>query len=326
MINQTARLFSEKGHRACVVIPGKPYRAHFISDPAEIIGFSDMVSRCKREDIIIDGWPLKESWEATKKAKAERKVFWQQGASIPIGWNFVGPKVFAPNSIYTHHWNVSRACRDYLQDKYNLSKIDIVHPFFDTPGLNKYVNKRQIRERRGILCLAARGSSVLPYILRAFSARTKITVIHGRYHEEEFFRELLCHKFFVSLDQGIGNPPFWLKLKRRALFLVSAEERYKNFWLVPRGRILGFPMPPAEAARCGAVVIGFAMGGGLEWMNKKNCFLAKDKNLKSLLLNIRRALNTSEEELQAVAKRGFRATNKFTKAHTWQQICSSLGL
>jgi len=324
VINQTARLFSEKGHRAYVVIPGEPYRARFISDPAETIGFADMVSRCRREDIIIDGWPLKESWEATKKAKAERKVFWQHGASIPIGWNFVGPKIFAPDSIYTHHWNVSGACRDYLQGKYNLSKIDIVHPFFNTPSLNKYASRRHVRARRGILCLGARGSSVLPYILRTFSPRTKITVIYGRYHEEEFFRELLCHKFLVSLDQGIGNPPFWFRLKRRALSLVSARERYKNFWLVPPGHLLGFPMPPAEAAVLGTVVIGFAMGGGLEWMSEQNCFLAKDRNLKSLLLNIKRALNTSKEELQTIAERGFRATSKFTKAHTWQQICSSL--
>jgi len=325
VINQIVRLFNEKGYEAYMVIPGKPYKADFIDDLAETIGFSDMVKMCEEEDIIIDNWQLVESWNATKKSKAKRKVFWQHGASIPVGKNYTGPKVFGKNTIYTHQWNVSRVCKEYIQNKYSVNKIDIVHPFFDSDTLKKYSAQRFRYKRNGILCLASRGNHYIPKIIRAFGSKTKITVIHGYYREEEFFEELVRHKFFVSVDDGVRNRPLKI-IKRKLLSLVKPEIKNGNFWLVPKGRLLGFPMPPAEAASCGTVVIGFAMGGGLEWMNNSNCYLAKDRDLNSLLSQIKNALNTDEKKLLEISNTAYQTISKFNKEHTWKQICSSLNL
>jgi glycosyltransferase involved in cell wall biosynthesis len=325
VINQVANLFNEKGYEAYKVISGKPYKADFIDNPAETIGFDDMVKICKKEDVIIDCWQLVESWNATKNSKARRKVFWQHGASIPVGRKYIGPRVFGKNTIYTYQWNVSEACKEYIQKKYSVDKIDVVHPFFDSETLKRYSAQRLIHKRNGILCLASRGSHYIPKIIRAFGSKTKITVIHGYYREEEFFEELIRHKFFVSVDDGVRNRPL-KRIKRKLLSLINPEMRDANSWIVPKNHLLGFPMPPAEAARCGAVVIGFAMGGGLEWMNKSNCYLAKDRDLNSLLFNIKKALSTSEKELTKISKATYEATNKFNKEHTWKQICSSLGI
>lgn len=325
VINQVAQLFNEKGHEAYVVIPGKPYMADFIDYAAETISFKDMIALCKPEDIIIDHWQLKESWKATEASKAERKVFCQQGASIPIGSKFTGPRVFGKDSIYTHHWNVSQACKEYIQKKYSVEKIDIVHPFFDSSTLKKYSDQRFNHKRKGILFVAGRGSPYLSYIVQLVgSKKTKVTVINGYYKEEDFFDELTRHKFLISVDQGVSNPSFKGRMERRLMSLIRPEMKYRNFWIVPEGHLLGSPMPPAEAARCGAVVIGFAMGGGLEWMNDSNCYLAEDRNLDSLSVKIKQALSADEEELSRISNSAFRATNKFNKEHAWEQICNSL--
>jgi len=325
VINQVANLFNEKGYKAYVVVPDKSYRADFINNPAETIGFNDMVKTCKEEDIVIDCWQSVESWNATKNSKARKKVFWQHGASVPIGRKYTGPKVFDKNTIYTHQWNVSKACKEYIQEKYSVDKIDIVHPFFDTETLKKYSTQRFKYRRNGLLCLTRRGSQYIPKIIRAFGSKTKITVIHGYYREEEFFEELIRHKFFISVDDGVRNRPI-KKIKRKILSIIKPEMRDANSWIVPKGHLLGFPMPPAEAARCGAIVIGFAMGGGLEWMDDSNCYLARDRDLESFLFNIKKALSTSEKELTKISAAAFKATNKFNKEHTWGQICSSLDI
>ena len=82
----------------------------------------------------------------------------------------------------------------------------------------------------------------------------------------------------------------------------------------------GFPLPPAEAAMCGSIVIGFHMGGGLEWMSSSTCFPAKDRSYLSLMEKIREALSASDDELHTMRENAFRAVNKFNKEHTWQQI------
>ncbi len=81
-----------------------------------------------------------------------------------------------------------------------------------------------------------------------------------------------------------------------------------------------FPLPPAEAALAGAVVIGFAKDGDWEWMDHNNTFISKDKSYIELLKAVRRALTTPAEELDAMNARARAALARFNKDQTWREI------
>lgn len=325
VLNQVCNLFREKGYEGYVVVPEEPLKATWMEEPAPVITLRDMVRMCNEEDIIIDPWQKTEIWEATMSCPARIKVFWSMAASIPIGRGYVGAKVFEPNSGYTHHWDVSTACKKYIEETYNLEGIEIVNPFFDDDLMKQFLAQKGKHERNGILCLGRRGSSYIPYIVSKFCPENKITVIHGFFHLSEFYESLLRHRFFVSPDYGVS-----IRSRRtRASHLIRSflkRETPRNTWLVPKGGILGFPVAPAEAAWLGAVVIGFPMGGGLEWMNQDNCFMAEDRNLESLLNAIEEAINSDEGTLSQIAEGAFNAIKRFNKENTWKQMTDLLGL
>jgi glycosyltransferase involved in cell wall biosynthesis len=254
--------------------------------------------------------------------------FWQHGASIPQGGNTVGDVAYRTGSPYTHFWNVSKACAEYLAQKYKLKKIDIVHPFFDTEVMREYQKLKTTYQRNGLLILARRGQKYLPTIIKKFCPRNKITVMHGYFHEREFFEELLRHRFFISIDDGIDAPVWYKQIIRsiKKMFdpALREKELHRNIWLVPSGHLLGFPVSAAEAATLGTAVIGFAMGGGLEWMNTETCFLAQDRDQNSLLSAIEKAINTPSGEVDRVVKNAEGAVGVFTKEHTWTQMKESL--
>ena len=127
---------------------------------------------------------------------------------------------------------------------------------------------------------------------------------------------MIEHKFFLST--AIGPSPQYVKNIIKILIgknPVKVINPYRE----------GFPLPPAEAAMCGSIVIGFAMGGGLEWMSSKTCFLAKDRSYISLMKKIKEALSASDEQLDTIRENAFRAVSEFNKEHTWQQIKNFLG-
>src|SRR5690606_1913221 len=106
---------------------------------------------------------------------------------------------------FTHFWNVSKACAEYLERKYDIPKMSIVHPFFDTNSIKKYQIDLSKCKRDGILLLARRGKEYIPTIKNIYKKDIKITILYPPYHEEEFFELLLKHKFFVSVDSGVDN-------------------------------------------------------------------------------------------------------------------------
>lgn len=328
VMNQIVQLFREKGLESFLVLADEGSSATFIDQPPPVMNISEYEKNLRNEDLTIDFWPAQRFFDITSKKINRYRVFWQHGASIPTGKDLVDSKVFEKGNPYTHHWNVSKACRDYISEKFQLSPIAIIHPFFDTESMKDSLVQKESSIRNGFLVIARRGSKYIPSIIKELCPRHKVTVLHGMFHEKELFEELIHHQFFISIDHGIHGPTLLNKLIVAAKKTINKElrikEQQRNTWLLPPNHMLGFPMSAAEAAWLGAFVIGFAMGGGLEWMNEENCFLAKDANQESLLSSIKRALQATPSQLQAMAKNAETSVGKFTKEQTWNEIKQSL--
>lgn len=327
VMNQVAVLFEEQGFESYVVPADGSAQATFLDQPAKTLRVQDYERRLREDDITIDFWPDKRLVEIATQKKNKTRIFWQHGASIPVGGTTVGDVVFRPGNPYTQHWNVSRACEDYFQTKYGLS-MPIVRPFFDSPTMREFQERPPI-PREGFLLLARRGQKYLPAIQRLLKGQ-RLTILKEPYHERDFFEALRRHTFFISTDDGIHAPSLARRsknvLRRLLLSAVREQAKHTNQWIIPPGHLLGFPMPPVEAAWLGCIMIGFAMGGGLEWMNENNCFLAKDANPSSLLEQTKKALRVKPEERESTCERAKQATSVFTKESTWQQIASCLSL
>ncbi len=325
VMNQVAVLFQDHGFESYVVPADGSATATFLDQPAAVLSIEEYALRLAPDDITIDFWPDKRLVEIAAHKINHTRVFWQHGASIPIGGTTVGDLIFRPGNPYTQHWNVSRACADYFQKCYGLS-MPIIHPFFDSPTMREFQARPQ-RPRDGFLVLARRGQRYFSAIQRLL-ANQRVTILTEPYHERELFEALLAHTFFINTDDGIHHPTIDRRFKNaaRALFvpLVREKNRHANRWLVPKGHLLGFPMPPVEAAWLGCIPIGFAMGGGLEWMTERNCFLAKDANASSLLEEIDKALHTSKERLDQLKIQARRDTARFTSEQTWKQLSKQL--
>jgi len=328
VMNQVAVLFEEHGFESFVVCADNSQKATFLDQPAKTINIEEYSSQLKKEDITIDFWADKRLVNIASQKRNQTRVFWQHGASVPKGGLTIGDSVFCQGNPYTQHWNVSKACGDYFQKNHNL-KMSIVHPFFDSPTMKEFQERAEL-DRDGILILARRGQKYIPLIQKHFSSRERITILTQPFHERDFFEELLCHKYFISTDDGIEKPKLKHQIKKGIKYMISSDFREilknKNDWIVPKGHLLGFPMPPVEAAWLGCVVIGFAMGGGLEWMNEDNCFLAKDRNQNSLLSQIDKAINAPENELNKIRPQAIMDTKRFNKKNTWEQLTNLLDL
>ncbi|MBI4437474.1 glycosyltransferase [Candidatus Uhrbacteria bacterium] len=326
-MNQVAVLFQDRGFESYVVPADGSGQATFLDRPARTIGIDEYARRLRHEDITIDFWPDKRLMEIASQKKNATRIFWQHGASIPIGGTTVGDAIFRPGNPYTQHWNVSRACAEYFQKHYDLS-MPVVHPFFDSPTMREYQQQPPV-PREGFLLLARRGQRHLPAIAKKLAGQ-RVTIMQEPYHERDFFNALLDHTFFVSTDDGIHAPSLVRRTKNKLRALLSKRERktqrQRNRWFIPEGHLLGFPMPPAEAAWLGCIVIGFAMGGGREWMNEHNCFLAKDGDAISLLTNIDHALAASEDARRCIRTQARLDTARFTSEKTWESLAHLLSL
>lgn len=327
VMNQVAVLFEEYGFESFVVPADGSGQATFLDQPAKTISVEEYANRLREDDITIDFWPDKRLVEIAAQKKNATRIFWQHGASIPVGGTTVGDTVFRPGNPYTQHWNVSRACADYFQTKYNLS-MPIVHPFFDSQTMRDYQAKPPM-PRDGFLLLARRGQKYLPAIEQRLKGH-HLTIMKEPYHEHDFFEALRQHTFFISTDDGIHTPSLVRRGKnvvRRLLLLTVREQaRCANQWIIPDGHLLGFPMPPVEAAWLGCVTIGFAMGGGLEWMKPNNCLLAQDASKKSLSIKIDQALQMENKIITAMQEQAHRDTSDFCKEQTWIALKRLLSL
>jgi hypothetical protein len=310
VVNEFVQLFRSRGHESYVCLPKeRAVPATFIRDPAPVLTLDEMVRRSTARDVIISVWHSQQEYQATRSAAAAVKVFWQHGILVPTTPDSAGERVFEPG-VFDQYWNVSDACRRFIQAKYQLSSVSIVNPFFDPPR-----GKVPWSQRSGVLALARRGSEYIRP-LRAVVERAgeHLTVLAGRFHDQDLEQMLLDHRFFISVDNGIQRPPRWK--------LWSPRRRN---WVWHKQNLLGFPVTSAQAAMCGNVVLGFAMGGGLEWMTLDNSYIAQDNNLASLLEVTGRCLSSTDTEWEAMAERARQAVSRFSRDHAWSQITAVIG-
>jgi len=326
VINQIVNLCREKGYKSYLVtIEDKPKKADFLNNPCGVFSLKDFKNQCKKEDIVIDCWQHKLSYQAVRDCISKTKIFWQHGTLIPVYPNFNGEEIFKPG-IYSQYWNASQKCANFIKNKYNFIKISVIHPFFDDEILLKYTN--YTNKRDGMLLVRRRGQEVIPSIINSFPEQ-KITILNTPFTDKQLYQELIRHKYFVTCDNGLHGK---LLIKNKyERFFRKAYSLKNNFlkskkWIKHKTNYLGFPMTACEAAWLNTTVIGFAMGGGLEWMNNDNMYLAKDSDINSLLAKIKEATEDSEKNLEIKRKNAFEAVSRFNKKNTWNQLTRLLNL
>lgn len=310
VVNEFVGLFRSRGHDAYVCLPEAcAVPATFIRDPAPVLALDEMVRRSTARDVIISTWHSKQEYEATCAAAAAVKVFWQHGILIPTTPDSVGERVFE-SGVFNQYWNVSHACGRFIQDKYRLPSMAIVNPFFDPP-----LGEVPWSQRSGALVLARRGSEYIqPLRLVVEQAGERLTTVTGRFHDRDIEQMLLEHRFFISIDNGIKRPPWWKPWSRR-----------RGSWVWHKQNLLGFPVTAAQAAMCRNVVLGFAMGGGLEWMTLDNSYIARDNSLTSLLDVTQGCLSSTDTQWEAMVQRARQAVSRFSRDHAWSQIVAVIG-
>lgn len=312
--NQLANLFKEHDYRAWVVLPENAYPADWLINPAPAINSKEMIKICQENDIIIDNWLDKKTIALTKKLKAKIKIFYSQGCTFYKSKTLVGDEHFKKDLGYTHFWTISQDSLNYLSQKYPLiNKWYLVSPFFDFESAAQITAKT--RRENKILAFRRKGLSYIMLAQLLYGLNVKFEIAHT-FTEEEGHKLMASSKFFLSTAVGVNKQHLQNTLK----CLRYGSNKYNISVIIPDKPREGFPLPPTEAAMCGCIVIGFAMGGGLEWMSNKTCFLAQDRSYSSLILQIKRALSATEKQLNQVKKEAFRAISKFNKENTWKQI------
>jgi hypothetical protein len=333
--NQIVNLFLKKGFESFLAtLETEPKKASFLKEPAPVISLEDFKRTCSAGDIVITFWQHKEILAAIKDCPAKNKIFWQHGVIIPRYADFNGEEYFKPG-IFTDYWNVSAACADYIKERYGIPEIKIVHPFFDDKTLLEYFQKKGEYKREGVLLLRRRGQEAISDIISLIPEQ-KITILPKTFSDAELYEQLIRHEFFISTDNGVeGAILIKNKLHRRlkrlrrilsGLLKNKDKEGGQNGWVRPKKNLLGFPVSACEAAWLGAVVIGFPMGGGLEWMNNDNMYQARDNDLDSLLQKTREALNENKKNLSVRKELALAAVKKFNQENTWKQISEYLNL
>lgn len=314
--NQLAHLFCEHGFNGYVVTHGKKSKADWMSEPANCITQCEMVNICSKNDIIIDNTNDCTTINATRACPAIIKIFYSQGVCFPIAKGYIGSHVWSANNIYNHHWAGSKAIAKELMTRYKLANVTIVNPMVSTQAKMYY--SKSFAERNGVLCLARKGSDHIGEIVRTFMKTIDFTIIAQRpFSEEEIFKKMGDHKYFLSTP--IHNDiPLWRWYGARFFPGLVGGRTHRIF------RIDGFGLPAVEAASCGAIVIGYALGGGLEWMNNENSFIAKDRSLHSLKEQFSNVLSLDNSSAEVVRQRAFCSVDKFSKENTWNQVSAFL--
>ncbi len=320
--NQLVNLFREHDYESYVVLPHEAYSADWLIKPAPTINIARMQKLCEDNDIIVDNWPDKDTTNGTMIAKARTKVFYMQGCTFLRSKNLIGDDYFRHKTGYTHFWVVSNDSLEYLKKRYPNAKCPppekwyLVNPYFDFKNAEEIIEGMQREDK--ILAFSRKGRSYIKLARMLYGKKSKFTIISHQFTEKDAYRLYAAHKFFLSTAVGVDPRK---RLIRNMLSLLRHGDLGRLIWVIaPEGRREGFPLPPAEAAMCGSIVIGFAMGGGLEWMSPTTCFLAKDRSYFSLMKKIKEALSASDKQLDAMRENAFRAVSKFNKEHTWQQI------
>lgn len=309
--NQLVNLFREKGIDSFIVVNEEYHMANWMINPAPVITVESLIKACGANDIIIDNWIDQYTVETTKKLNAKTKIYYSQGSTFCKSRNLIGDDHLKMGSIYTHYWTVSTDAKKILESNYpKTGRWHLVHPYFEHDTI-AYFRENVKQRKNAILCLSRKGKSFILFIRFALKGKIRIDVISKSFTEIEIYRLMAKYNFFLSTAIGISSQ----YLKNIARVLAG-----KSTLRIINPSREGFPLPPVEAALCGSIVIGFSMGGGLEWMSPSTCFLARDKSYISLLKKIKEAFSASSEHLNTLRENAIKSLYKFNKENTWQQI------
>jgi len=309
--NQLVNLCRENGIESYLVVNEEPYIADWMINPAPIISVDKLIEICEINDIVIDNWIDKYTITTTNSLRAKVKIYYSQGSTFYKSRNLIGDDHLKVGNIYTHYWAVSTDAQRILESNYpKTGKWYLVHPYFEQDIISS-IRENTKQRKNAILCLSRKGMSYILFAKILLGHKIEFDIINRKFTEMEIYKLMAQYKFFLSTAVGVSRQ-FTRNIARLLIKL--------SFLKVINPYREGFPLPPAEAAMCGCVVIGFAMGGGLEWMSQSTCFLARDRSYFSLIKKAKEALYASEEQLNVMRENAFKAISKFNKEHTWKQI------
>jgi glycosyltransferase involved in cell wall biosynthesis len=313
--NQLVNLIRERGFDSFLVVNGEPYIADWMVTPAPVISVANLMKTCDANDIVIDNWIDRSTVETTRRLNAKIKIYYSQGSTFIKSKDLIGDECLATGKIYTHYWAVSTDSQKILESKYpRTGRWYLVHPYIEHEIISS-VREDVKQTENAILCLARKGKSYIFLAKFLFGRDIKFDIVNGKFTEIEAYKLMAKNKFFLSTAVGVTP-----QLTRNMIRLLTGRELVR----IINPYREGFPLPPAEAAMCGSIVIGFAAGGGLEWMSADNCFLAKDRSYFLLIKKIKEALATPQEQLNIMRDNAFKAISKFSKENTWRQITAFL--
>jgi len=316
--HQLARLFRGHGIEAHIFSPaGEVYEPDWMSSTAPVISNERMRDMCSSLDIVIGNWPDFETSAFIRDCPAQVKIFYPQCNFFLRGKHMIGNDIFKTEWGYNGTWAVSESNKNILDARYG-TNCTVVHPYFEH---ERFQPDAQNAARSGILSLSRKGNRHVRFIAAAVGGH--MTVLRGRFTEQEFIDAASRHSLF--LHTALGYQPDWSKKIRawgKYIMSLGAEDRITQVTYAGSKYDEGFPLPPAEAALVGCVVVGFAKNGDLEWMDDDNTFIARDRSYFDLYRQVRRALSTPEPELHFMNARARQRLQTFTGERTWAEITS----
>lgn len=307
-----ADLFNQKGVEAYAFSPNdEVYKPKWLNDPAPVISNEEMAKTCTEHDLIIGGWPDRKTAELIRDCPAHVKIFYPQCNFFMRNKDMVGADIFNPEWGYNYFWAVSKSNKERLDKKFNIN-THIVHPYF---RFDLHQNLDNHNKERQILALWRKGKQYVRFVCEYlnFTKKIGIKIIDYKFTENEFIKEAASHKLF--LHTAIGHHH---SLKKQIKEFLQGN--YSSFTYAGKKYDEGFPLPPAEAALAGCVVVGFAKNGDLEWMDKQNSFIAKDRSYISLFKQLNRAIKAPNNKLKQMNKNAIANLQDFNKENTWKEI------
>lgn len=331
VLNETVNLLRSRGIEAWLCLPAaQNMRPAFLEESAPTIEIEQISSVISPGDAIVFGWNTEAEYQLLTGDYPARKYLWQHGILVAQGPGLVGEKMLT-SGLLDGYWNVSRECGAFIVEKYGLDKFNLVQPFFSNPFPKGHSEWVEFSSRRGVLVQERRGLEVIPRIEKLTNRLgISLKVLRAPFPTRDLELELAKTKFFVSFDRGLKyrltpRDRIWYAKKslRDGSGFLSGFFTHQR-WVIHRKNLLGFPISAAQAAIQGAVVVGYPMGGGLEWMNTSNCFMAKDGSTPSLLKELEAALNTEEAELERISLSAQHALKQFSPQRTLDQLGKAL--
>lgn len=328
VLNEVVNLLNSKGLRAWLCLPEPECAAAtFLDKPAPVLSLSYAAGLVGAEDIVICSWHSRQEINFVRRSPARTRIFWQHGVLIPVGADSVGLEVYK-EGLFTDLWNVSHACAAFLEAKYKIKFAGVVAPFF-TPTALDTGSGHGAEKRSGILVQERRGIELKRVVdAVALVYRKPVNVLRAPFRHPDLIKALRGNEFFMALDRGIRyQPPFRHRLSSGLRSGAEASvatlfQKPAAKWIEHRPQLLGFPMSSAEAAAQGCVVVGFAMGGGLEWMTPENSYIARDRSTLSLIATSSQAFSASAHQLDSVRNMARRDIGRFNPENTWNAIRS----